>query len=152
MATIPLYEIGRDTTTLTLQKMVPGSDGVLASSGSALDLYATVEENRVVSDNRLVNISPMKRRARNNVIVESGTSMTFQGVILKKTTGNNARTLGYTADYVRAQWAEGSATWDFYAILGRYEQTTNKEGSRYTLTLEHIDDLADAGNPIVTNP
>jgi len=158
------FERGIDTSVLTIQKMSPDATGTLIPNTQlgTLELYVTVESVRTRSANRLVNLSPMTRRQENNVIVETGTTMTFNGLILKGV-ANPARRMAMGtgagglagADYVRIIWTEGSCTWTFIGVIENYEQDISKDASRYTLSVRHVDDFAFSGvgeGALVTQP
>lgn len=140
MATIPLYEIGVHTSSISVwAHTANATTGVLEPVGSALSLLATVESARVAKRNRLVNLSPMSHVHENNVKVEEGTTFTFTGLMTRPAGTNNARATIFLGDYCRCQWVEAASTWDFYGIIESYEQETNKERASYTLTVRHVD-------------
>jgi hypothetical protein len=149
---VPPFEIGLNTSVLTLLKRTVAADGTYTPSGSALSLYTTVETARVSCRNRVVNLSPMTMRQENNVVVETGTTMTFTGFVLRSG-ANAARSTAFASDYVLVSWTEGVCTWAFFGVIESYDQDSSKERSTYTLTVRHVADLTAPGAETqVSNP
>ncbi len=156
MSQIPNFEIGRDSTSLTLYKQTVASDGTLSNDtafGSYdLMLFGQVESVRPRTESRTSNLTPMNSYEDNLVPIGQITTWTIAGLIRRGVT-NAGRKLAYASAaspvYVVATWAHADAIETFVASVTGFDGDFNREGSRFTLTLTQAA-LLNAPNPVIS--
>lgn len=150
MASIPNFFLGRNTTTMTITAQTVGSDGALTNDTSgALSLLAVAEDIEMTQTNDLENISALNKRLKNNVVVESATTLTVNGYLLANdssgTPTNLAANITQSFDYFKWILARGGRTWTGYGIVREYSERIQKGATRFTLSFDMVD-------PSTSNP
>jgi hypothetical protein len=149
MATIPLWLIGRNVTSVVITPLVADSAGLLSAAAlGAQTVTAIVDEIQYSGATTTQEISALTSRRRNEVPLERDDQLVFTE-ICRSAAGSVIAAAIWTAadlpDWALFQATRGGNSVAFYGLATRYEEDVQKGKSVARITLRIV-------NAAVTNP
>lgn len=142
----------RAFTTLSITPQTVSSSGVTTDSTPVANILTQVLSFTLASDAEVEKISPITSRRGNNVIVENNTAFDvsvflFANDVYSVSALNRLRYIGYTSDYAKLIWSDGSVTQTFYGVISKYSESAEGKGKvTASFRLEMID--TGTANPV----
>lgn len=140
MASLDLYTVGADLTTLAAQKCSVAASGALSTTGTVYNIAAVLERYSMSGTKEMQDIRPVTRTRRNMVALTTGTGLRI--TTLRRTYyGQALMEIAQTASHCSITVVEGVETFGpGYFTVGDYETGTDGDGKQtITLNLEPCD-------------
>lgn len=109
MASIPLFQIGQDLISMTIDTVTVGATGTLTDDVAVTTVTGTIQEIGIAPEAVLEEISPMNATQRNHVKIIDDISYTLS--VLKVNDGTDPNPLFakfLTKDIFKLVWTEGT--------------------------------------------
>ncbi len=152
MVAIPTWLLGRHVTAITITGQTVAADGTLSTSGSARSLVGRLDEITFNQENETEEIQALDKRAKNPVIVSSGSSFTFIEILRSNdatvTPTNILADVGQLFDYILVSCTRGGRIWAGYFVIKSYQESIRRGKSTGQLTVETVD--VSTANPTYT--
>lgn len=138
------FALGRGVGALAITPQTPNATTGTLTAGTASSILGQFKTWKMTQTNTLEDVSPTSARARNNMILDSGTKLEISGILFASDSAasptNPTTPLVNANDYLAVACTRGGMSVTVYGIVEEYTEEVKDKGSLpFTLTLAEID-------------
>jgi len=143
MATLNNFALGRGVGVLSITSQSPNASTGVLTAGTAKSILGQFKTWKMTQSNSVEDVSATSARAKNNMILDSGTRVEISGILFAAdngTTTNPAAPMVNAYDYISVACTRAGLSVTIYGVVLEYTEEVKDKGSvPFTLSLGEID-------------